>query len=85
MTHLFFHCSFAFVRAVWSSSETPLCTSLLPFEQDGIQKSLAAIINKTTADRGATANHPNSLVHHSWYQSLAAIINKTTADEEPSC
>jgi hypothetical protein len=37
--HLFFHYEFA--RAVWFSAKTPLLSSALPQEQDGVQHCLA--------------------------------------------
>lgn len=46
--HLFFHCNFA--RAVWFSAKTPLRTSTLPLEQDGVQEILAVIINRNTSE-----------------------------------
>jgi len=47
--HLFFHCSFA--RAVWFSSNTPIYTSMLPIEQDGVQEILAGIITSNTSEQ----------------------------------
>jgi hypothetical protein len=47
-SHLFFRCSFA--RAVWFSARPPLRSSMLPFEQDGVQEALAALITRTTSD-----------------------------------
>jgi len=46
--HLFFQCTFA--RAVWFSANPSLCSSLLPNEQDGVQESLAQLINQQTTD-----------------------------------
>ncbi|WVZ91524.1 hypothetical protein U9M48_037683, partial [Paspalum notatum var. saurae] len=47
-TFLTLRCSFA--RAVWFSSKTPLRTSLLPSEQDGVQEILANIICSATTE-----------------------------------
>lgn len=47
-SQLFFHCPFA--RVVWFSARPPLRSSMLPFEQDGVQEALAALITKITAD-----------------------------------
>ena len=47
-SHLFFHCTFA--RAVWFSAKTPLRTSTLPLEQDGVQEILSIIIDRNTSD-----------------------------------
>jgi len=46
--HLFLQCTFA--RAVWFSANPRLCSSLLPNEQDGVQESLAQLINQQTTD-----------------------------------
>lgn len=40
--NFFFHCHFA--RAVWFSSKTPIHTSILPHEQDGVQDTLETIM-----------------------------------------
>jgi len=46
--HLLFYCDF--VRAVWFSAKTPLLTSVLPQEEDGIQYCLAKIIGSKTSE-----------------------------------
>ena len=46
--HLFFHCDFA--RSVWFSSTTPLLSSSLPNEEDGVQECLQKIINSKTPE-----------------------------------
>ena len=57
-SHLFFHCNFA--RVVWFSFKTPLCTFLLPCEQDGVQEILSTVIRNNTSD---IQNNEHSLVH----------------------
>lgn len=46
--HIFFTCDFA--RAVWFSSKSPLRSTDLPVEHDGVQRSLAAMIPSTISD-----------------------------------
>lgn len=45
--HLFFHCTFA---RLFGFLHTPLCTSLLPTEHDGVQEILLKIIDNNTSD-----------------------------------